>query len=156
MATLAKQTVETGNRIYIMIKNEVIGRAQSLTGDRSFGTEGVYELGSIMPHEHVFLKYTGTVSVERYRLRTGNMSDKKITALGEDVLKIDILDINVKDNQTGALIICYRGCSINTYSETYRANDITGESAQFYYLTSSNLQNGGYSTSQFNTASGIS
>ena len=47
MATLAKQTVETGNRIYIMAANNLIARAQTLTANRSYGTEGVYELGSI-------------------------------------------------------------------------------------------------------------
>ncbi len=152
MATVNKQTVETGNRIYIMVKSAVLGRAQSLTGDRSFGTTGVYELGTIMPREHVFLKYTGTVSVERYRMTTNNFTNTKVAALGEDVLKIDVLDIAVKDNTTGKLIIVYRGCSIDDYQETYRANEITGESARFYYLTASNLQNGGYSTSYFNNA----
>ena len=47
MASISTQDVNTGNRIYIMAKNNLIGRAQSLTADRNFGTEGVYELGSI-------------------------------------------------------------------------------------------------------------
>lgn len=47
MATEANQSVDTGNRIYVMAKNQLIGRAQSLTADRNYGTEGVYELGSI-------------------------------------------------------------------------------------------------------------
>lgn len=50
MATEANQKVDTGNRIYIMAKNYQVGRAQSLTADRNYGTEGVYELGSINQH----------------------------------------------------------------------------------------------------------
>lgn len=52
MVSLANQTVDTGNRIYIMAKNKTIARAQSIGGRRSFGTRGVYELGSIMPRRH--------------------------------------------------------------------------------------------------------
>ena len=60
MASINNQTVQTGNRIYIQIKNHVIARAQSLSGSRSYGTQGIYQIGSIMPQEHVYLKYTGT------------------------------------------------------------------------------------------------
>lgn len=69
MASQAKQSVHTGNTIYITIGNTPIGRAQSLQAERSFGTEGVYEIGSIMPQEHVYLKYDGTLTVNRFRLR---------------------------------------------------------------------------------------
>ena len=69
MATIDDQFVQTGNTIYLMINTTTIGRAQSLSAERSFGTTGVYEIGSIMQQEHVFLKYTGTVQLERYRMK---------------------------------------------------------------------------------------
>lgn len=69
MATIDDQFVQTGNTIYLMINTTPIGRAQSLSAERSFGTTGIYEIGSIMQQERVFLKYTGTVQLERYRMK---------------------------------------------------------------------------------------
>lgn len=140
MARVADQSVQTGNTIYLMIEQTPIGRAQSLSAERSFGTEGVYEIGSIMPQEHVFLKYTGTVSLERYRMKKQSLATLGFAALGEEVLNIDIIDIVTVDNLTNEVIIAYRGCSISQYSENYRANEITTESSQFYYLTSTAVQ----------------
>lgn len=139
MARVADQSVQTGNTIYLMIEQTPIGRAQSLSAERSFGTEGVYEIGSIMPQEHVFLKYTGTVSLERYRMKKQSLATLGFAALGEEVLNIDIIDIVTVDNLTNEVIIAYRGCSIDTYSENYRANEITTESSRFYYLTSTSV-----------------
>ena len=117
MARVADQSVQTGNTIYLIIEQTPIGRAQSLSAERSFGTEGVYEIGSIMPQEHVFLKYTGTVSLERYRMKKQSLATLGFAALGEEVLNIDIIDIVTVDNLTNEVIIAYRGCSIDTYSE---------------------------------------
>lgn len=138
MASIGSQTVNTGNRIYIMIKNNVIARAQSLSGSRSYGTQGVYQLGSIMPQEHVYLKYQGTITCERFRMIENNFASSKmdIAKLGEDILQMDILDINVLDSVTKNLCISYRGCSSNSYSEAFRTNEIVTENIEFSYLTS--------------------
>ena len=53
MATQRSQTVHNGCTVLLKVKGKVVGRAQSLDGRRSYGTEGVYELGSIMPQEHI-------------------------------------------------------------------------------------------------------
>ena len=121
-----------------MIKNNVIARAQSLSGTRSFGTEGIYQLGSIMPQEHVYLKYTGTITCERFRMIYDNFASAKmdIAKLGEDILGQDILDINVLDAYTKNLCISYRGCTANNYNEAFRANEVVTESIEFSYLTS--------------------
>ena len=138
MAKVTDQSVHTGNTVYIMIQGQVLGRAQSLSGERSFGTEGVYEIGSIMPQEHVYLKYTGSVTLEHMRLRTSSLGSLGLAAMGEEVLGKGIIDINVLDNLTGNPVVTYRGCSIDTYSENFRANDIVTESVRFYYLSSDN------------------
>lgn len=140
MARVQDQSVQTGNTIYLMIQSTPIGRAQSLTAERSFGTTGVYEIGSIIPQEHVFLKYTGSVQLERYRMKGQSLATLGFAALGEEVLDIPIIDIVTLDNLTSEVIIAYRGCSIDTYNENYRANEITGESSRFLYLTSTAVQ----------------
>ena len=140
MASINNQTDQTGNRIYIQIKNHVIARAQSLSGSRSYGTQGIYQIGSIMPQEHVYLKYTGTISLERFRMIKDNLASATmdIARLGEDILTQDILDINVVDALTKQLSISYRGCTANSYAENTRANEVVSENIEFSYLTSTN------------------
>lgn len=136
MARVQDQSVETGNTIYLMIQNTPIGRAQTLTAQRSFGTEGVYEIGTIMPQEHVFLRYTGSLTMERYRMKKQSLASLKFAAMGEEVLSIPVIDIVTVDNLSKSVMEAYRGCSINTYNTEYRANQITGENAEWFFLTS--------------------
>lgn len=137
MAKLTEQSVETGNSVVIMVDTEIIGRAQSLTAERSFGTTGVYEIGSIMPQEHVFLRFEGTVTLNRLRLRKKNFFKKGIASVGEDVLRKGVIDISLINNVSGqkTVLETYSGCSIDTYNTEVRANEIATEEARFYYLT---------------------
>lgn len=141
MASVFNQSVQTGNTIFLMIENTPIGRAQSLSAERSFGTEGIYEIGSIMPQEHVYLKYTGRVSLSRFLMKKESLATLGFAALGEEVLKVDIMDIVTLDNLTKEVMIAYRGCSIDNYNEGYRANEIVTEDSTFFYLTSSSVKN---------------
>lgn len=131
--------MNTANRIYLMAGNNLVGRAQSLTANRSFGTEGVYEIGSIMPQEHVYLKYSGSVSLERFRMISNNLASATmgIAALGEDILQKDIVTINVFDSVTKNLVESFYGCSASSYNTAYRANSIVTESIEMLFLSSS-------------------
>lgn len=122
-----------------MAGNNLVGRAQSLTANRSFGTEGVYEIGSIMPQEHVYLKYSGSVSLERFRMISNNLASATmgIAALGEDILQKDIVTINVFDSVTKNLVESFYGCSASSYNTSYRANSIVTESIEMLFLSSS-------------------
>lgn len=121
-----------------MAANHLIARAQSLTADRSYGTEGVYELGSIMPQEHVYLKYQGTLTLERFRMVADNLASAKISVakLGEDILQQDIITINIMDSVTRGVVESFYGCTASSYNTAYRANQIVSESINFFYLSS--------------------
>lgn len=129
MASQAKQTVHTGNTVLLMIKGKPVGRAQSASGRREYGTTGVYEIGSIMPQEHVYLRYEGTLTVERLRMKKENFAKLGYASLGEEILKKDIIDIVVVDNLTKQVIISYHGCSANNYNEEWRTNEIVNKIA---------------------------
>ena len=126
-----------------MAQSNVIARAQSLTANRSFGTEGVYQLGSIMPQEHVYLKYTGTLTLERFRTVSDSFASQKldIARLGMDVLQKDVITISVIDSVTSGLVEAFYGCTASQYNTSYRANQIVTESIDFMYLTSKNRAN---------------
>lgn len=134
MATQANQTVHSGATVLLMIGNKVIGRAQGIDGRRSFGTEGVYEIGSIMPQEHVQNRYEGSATLERFLVKKESLYDLGIGALGEEVLEMDIIDIVVVSKADNSVIRAYRGCTISEYSENFRVGQISGENATFQYL----------------------
>ena len=136
-ATSANQTVHSGSTILLMIKNKVVGRAKGIDGRRSFGTEGVYEVGTIMPAEHVQNRYEGTSTLDRFFVKKKSLADLGIAALGEEVLKLDLLDIVIVSQDDNSIVRAYRGCTISEYSENFQANAISGENATFQYLKAS-------------------
>lgn len=135
MATQANQTVHSGNTVLIKVKGAVVGRAQGLDARRSFGTEGVYEIGSIMPQEHINNRYEGSFTLERYLIKKKDLAKLGMVALGEEILKTDTIDVEVIDKSTGETVRCYRGCTASDYSENFRVGAISGENATFYYLS---------------------
>lgn len=135
MATQANQTVHSGNTVLIKVKGTTVGRAQGLDARRSFGTEGVYEIGSIMPREHINNRYEGSITLERYLIKKNDLAKLGLTALGEEILTTDTIDIEVIDKTTGETIRCYRGCTASEYSENFRVGAISGENATFMYLS---------------------
>lgn len=137
MASELKQSIHTGNTVYLMIKGKIVGRAQSASGTREYGTEGVYEIGSIMPQEHVYLRYEGTLTIERLRMKKENFAQLGYASLGEEILKKDVIDILVVDNLTNNVIIAYHGCSANNYDEEINVTETISESIEFSYLTAS-------------------
>lgn len=136
MSSVANQSVHAGHTIRLKIDGKEIGRAQSIDGRRSFGQEGVYELGSIMPQEHVALRFEGTVTLDKYKIRRKSLAEIGLAKLGVGILNMDVIDIEVTDRFTGDIIIVYRGCSLQDNSENFRANAISGENASWTYLSS--------------------
>lgn len=135
MASIYSQKTLTGNLILLKIKGQTVGRAQSIDPNTSYGTERVYELGTIMPQEDVHLKYDGKLTLERFMLRNENLVNAGYVGLGEDILQKDIIDIEVIDSSNNKTIRVYRGCTFTDYTNTFRANAIAGENATVFYLT---------------------
>lgn len=135
MASIYSQKTLTGNLILLKIKGQTVGRAQSIDPNTSYGTERVYELGTIMPQEDVHLKYDGKLTLERFMLRNENLVNAGYIGLGEDILQKDIIDIEVIDSSNNKTIRVYRGCTFTDYTNTFRANAIAGENATVFYLT---------------------
>lgn len=136
MATQLNQSVHSGNTLLLKVKGVVVGRAQSLSGRTSFGTEGVYEIGSIMPQEHINNRYEGSVTLERFLMKQDDLATLGMAALGEEILTTDVIDIEVIDKATGETVIVYRGCTCQDYTRDVRVGAIAGENATFMYLSS--------------------
>jgi hypothetical protein len=134
--SVANQQTHAGHTILIKIDGQEVGRIQSGDGDVSFGQEGVYEIGSIMPQEHVPLRYEGGFTVEKFLIRKKSLANMGLAALGEDILKMDVIDIEVLDKYTGDTVVVYEGCSLQSYRRSFRANALAGENASWVYLNS--------------------
>lgn len=134
MSRISKQKVVSGNIIRIKIDGKVVGRIQSIDGRRSFGQEPVHEIGSIMPQEHVPLRYEGSFTVDKFLIRQQSLVDLGLASLGEGILNMDIIDVEITDKYTNEVIRVYRGCSLTEYSERFQAGAISGENASFVYL----------------------
>lgn len=138
MASVAKQTVHAGQTIALKIDGQVVGRAQSIDGRASFGQEGQYEIGSIMPQEHVALRYDGSVTLDKFRIRKKSLKDLGLAQFGVGILNMDVIDIEITDKITKEVVEVYRGCSLNEYSRNHRTNAISGENATWVYLSCDN------------------
>lgn len=135
MSNIAKQTVHAGHTIKIKIGGKTVGRGQSMDGRRSFGQQAQYELGSIMPQEHVALRYEGTVTLDKFKVRKASLKELGLASFGVGILNMDVIDIEVTDKYTNEIIVVYRGCSLQDYSENFRVNAISGENATWQYLS---------------------
>jgi hypothetical protein len=136
MASVAQQQSHAGHTIRLKIDGKEVGRVQSIDGRGSFGQEGQYEIGSIMPQEHVALRFEGSVTVDKFRIRKKSLAELGLAKLGEGILTMGVIDIEVTDRFTNAIVEVYRGCSLNEYSRSHRANAISGENATWVYLSS--------------------
>lgn len=141
---VAVQQVLTGTVVQLKVANNEIGRAQSVDGRRQFGQEGVYGIGSIMPQEHVSLRYEGSVTVDSFYVRNRSLADLGLARLGVGILQMNVIDIVISDKYAGGTtptlkpIRGYRQCSLNDYTENFRANAIGGENATWLYLEADN------------------
>ena len=61
----AAQSTVTANEIELTFQGNVLGRAQTASSQIQYGTQGVYEIGSIFAAEHVYTKYEGRLTLER-------------------------------------------------------------------------------------------
>lgn len=133
MAAIDQQQVLSANLVGVYIKGKQVGRAQSIRSNRSFGTTGIYEIGSIMPQESAALKFEGSVTLSRFRLRKNDLVQAGIVSLGADILKVPVFDIVIKDS-TGQVLEAYMGCSLVSSNTEISANEIISEEAEFTYL----------------------
>lgn len=138
--TLAGQSVESGNRIYIMAKNQLVARAQTLTGEADFGADYVREIGNYEAVEIYYTALSGTVTLTRLRMVDKDLVDLGLVSLGTDILNLAVLDINVLDSITDSLLVSYRGCSANTLTDTFQMNQTNTQELQFMYLYSTKNQ----------------
>lgn len=135
MADKNSQTTFSADLVSISIAGNIIGRAQDASSTVEFGTTNVYQIGSIAPVESDYLKYQGTVTLEDMRLRSSDLIELGIAAIGADeILTKGVIDVIITDKGTGNVVAAYRSCTANSYRLTIRANELVTEEIEFTFL----------------------
>ena len=135
MADKTSQTTFSADLVSIAIAGNIIGRAQNASSNVEYGTTNVYEIGSIKPVESDYLKYQGTVTLEDMRMRTSDLTELGIAAVGADeILTKGIIDVIITDKGTGQVVQALRGCTANSYKLSLRANELVTEEIEFTFL----------------------
>ena len=136
----AQQTV-VANMIEITYDGKRLGRAQNASSEIQYGTQGVYEIGDIFPQEHVYLRYEGTLTLERAMLSKQSLADLGLAGLGADILSTGTVNIVIKDKINGGRIIAaYLGCTGQNYSLRVEANNIVSETLNMVFLKASTVE----------------
>lgn len=131
-----------GHDVIIKLGGVEVGRAQSISGTRDFGIEPVMEIGSMKPQEFVPLRFSGSITLERYFVR----NDDLMQVLNRANIPFDLsqegyillhsvrgFEIEIRDKYTNDLIRSYQNCVFSSSDETIAAAGIAGERATIVY-----------------------
>jgi len=91
-----------------------------------------------MPQEHVFLKYEGTLTLERVRVRKNSLVDFGLTQVDEHILEQGLVNIIIMDKYTQTVTLAYYNCSAVNYQISNRANELVTETLNMTYLSAGN------------------
>ena len=135
------QETVSANMIEITFDGVRIGRASNASSEIQYGTQGVYEIGDIFPQEHVYLRYEGTLTLERAMLSKKSLADLGLAGLGSDILTTGTVNVVIKDYvNSGRVVAAYLGCTGSSYSMSTRANEIVTETLNMMFLKASTVE----------------
>jgi hypothetical protein len=151
VADVVSQSVVTGVVLQLVIGGVTIGLAQEVEGRRQFNTEPIWGTGCFLPQDIVMQRYVGQISVSRFFIRYADLESLGLVGLGDDVLRMGLIDIEVHDTRvqeavgistinpegtsgkTDRILRTYQNCICFDYVETFRANAIAGERASWFF-----------------------
>mgnify|MGYP001566301668 CR=1 FL=1 len=110
---------ETGNIVEILVNGVAVGRATDLNFEENYGTNPLHEIGTMMPAEFPPTQWAGTLRIGRYALRQ-ELVAKALGAASEEVLRLPIFDVQVRNRADNRIVETFQGCVPATRSKTIR------------------------------------
>lgn len=126
----------TGNIVKIMINNNVIGFGRSSNVASDFGLEGMYAIGSIGPHEHAAMRWSGTVTLDSFVINPQVLDPETLQILDlvahgvEEVKNQTTFNFTFLGKNDEELFTLYE-CSPSNFSVNIQANQYVGQNATF-------------------------
>jgi len=106
-----------------------------------FHAEPLYGVGSFTPSEILQQRFLGQLTVAKFFIRNKGLAELGLAGVGKDVLKLGLINIEVNDvmaviaegKKYEKTVRLYIGCIIHEYTETVRANAVSGENAVWLF-----------------------
>jgi hypothetical protein len=126
--------VQNANEVIILIGDQQIAFAQTVTHSFDFGTEGLYGIGTAKPQEIQQLKNAPTITVDNFALSAlGN----KLTQNGQNLALLlgnNAFNICIVDGNTQSAVLTYVGAVAQNFNETIGANRPVTDAITFMAL----------------------
>lgn len=125
--------VQNANSVSIAIGDQVIGFAQSMNPSLDAGTEPYYGVGSSKPQELQQLRFSPSLSVDKFKLTNEGQQFFGINTPLETILANNSFDIYAIDDN-GVAFLAYVGCVMSNQGLNISANSPISESITFMAL----------------------
>lgn len=136
--------VQQGSQVYFVARGAILGYAQSLTPNESYGTQNFYGVGAFGPQDIQPLQFSGSVSIRGGKLYVaswlgagpGTNSPEGLYYAGQNMILSGDLSIGVFNAVTNTYDVMLNGCVAASYSATWQNGAFTMQTATFNYKNS--------------------
>lgn len=125
--------VLNANACSILIGDVLVGFGQTMAPNMDYGTEGLYGIGSAKPQEIQQLKFTNTITLDKYRLTAEGQAFFGVTQPLWSLLANNYLDFFLLD-ETGEAFLAYVGAVAQSNNTNIAANTPITEGMSFLAL----------------------
>lgn len=128
MASIRGQKTRHANRCRIVVGGETLAEGTNVTANESGGTQGVYTVGQHHAHEHVHGQHQARVSIGKLVWKGSALRRLNI---GNDLSKLDPVDIQAFDEVDGDVLFVARDCTLADRSMTISSNQPINSNVSF-------------------------
>jgi hypothetical protein len=125
--------VQNANAVSVMLGDQLIGFAQTVAPAMDFGAEGLYGIGSAKPQEIQQLKFTNTITLDRFRLTAEGIAYFGETAELSYILAYNAFNFYLLDTD-GTAFLSYVGCVASSNSTSIATNQPITDGTSFLAL----------------------
>lgn len=125
--------VQNANACSILLGDVIIGFGQTMAPNMDFGAEGLYGIGSAKPQEIQQLKFTNTITLDKYRLTKEGRAYFGVTVPLWALLANNYFDFFLLDENSEAFM-AYVGAVAQTNNTNIAANTPLTEGMSFIAL----------------------
>ena len=128
------QQVRNANSVVVLIGDQPLAFAQTVTHSFDFGTEGLYGIGTAKPQEIQQLKIAPEVTVDQFNLSALGVQLLQSGQSFASLIANNSFNICIVDGSTNAAILTYTGSVASNYSETIASNRPITDAIRFMSL----------------------
>jgi hypothetical protein len=125
--------VQNANAVSIMIGSQLIGFGQTMATGLDLGAEGLYGIGSAKPQEIQQLKFTNTITLDRFKLTEEGLAFFGVTADLVSIIAFNSFNFFLLDNE-GDAFLSYVGAVAGSQNLNIATNQVVTEGISFLAL----------------------